>query len=143
MPAGDRLHADRADRRQGQSPVSLRRSRARRRPRATLCRRRRVLRPPPAGSRGALVSPYWDDVLAALARQPARPEFEALPLRSTAFATLYGVRLTSLGPYRLYGYLSIPTGAGPFPAVYYAPKYKSFLETIPHGTANLHGGRYM
>ncbi len=45
---------------------------------------------------------YWNDVLAALALYPARPEIEALPLRSTAFATLYGVRLTSLGPYRLF-----------------------------------------
>jgi cephalosporin-C deacetylase len=89
------------------------------------------------------VSPYWDDVLAALARQPARPELEALPLRSTAFAMLYGVRLTSLGPYRLYGYLSIPTGAGPFPAIYYAPKYQSVLEIIPQGTANLQRSRYV
>jgi len=89
------------------------------------------------------VSPYWDDVLAALARQPARPELEALPLRSTAFATLYGVRLTSLGPYRLYGYLSIPTGAGRFPAIYYAPKYQSVLEIIPQGTANLQRSRYV
>ena len=70
---------------------------------------------------------YWNDVLAALALYPARPEIEALPLRSTAFATLYGVRLTSLGPYRLFGYLSIPAGAGPFPAIYYPPKYQSVL----------------
>ena len=86
---------------------------------------------------------YWDDVLAALARYPARPEIEPLPLRSTTFATLYGVRLTSLGPYRLFGYLSIPTGAGPFPAIYYPPKYQSVLEIIPQGTANLQRSRYV
>ena len=89
------------------------------------------------------MTPYWDDVLAALARYPARPEIEPLPLRSTTFATLYGVRLTSLGPYRLFGYLSIPTGAGPFPAIYYAPKYQSVLEIIPQGTANLQRSRYV
>src|SRR5207249_10369163 len=56
---------------------------------------------------------------------------------------LYGVRLTSLGPYRLFGYLSIPTGAGPFPAIYYPPKYQSVLEIIPQGTANLQRSRYV
>ena len=50
-----------------------------------------------------------------LAGIPARPELELLPLRTTDFATLYSVCLTSLGPYRLFGYLSIPVGTGPFP----------------------------
>src|SRR5262245_19900254 len=86
---------------------------------------------------------YWQDTLDELARYPARPEMDVLPLRSTPFATLYGVRLTSLGPYRLFGYLSIPTGAGPFPAIYYAPKYQSVLEIIPQGTANLQRSRYV
>jgi cephalosporin-C deacetylase len=91
----------------------------------------------------AVVREYWRDALDALARQPARPEIERLPLRSTAFATLYGVRLTSLGPYRLFGYLSIPIGTGPFPAIYYPPKYQSVLEIIPQGTANLQRSRYI
>jgi cephalosporin-C deacetylase len=91
----------------------------------------------------AVVHEYWQETLAALARYPARSEVELLPLRSTAFATLFGVRLTSLGPYRLFGYLSIPTGAGPFPAIYYAPKYQSVLEIIPQGTANLQRSRYV
>jgi len=91
----------------------------------------------------AAVREYWQETLAALARYPARPEIEQLPLRSTAFATLFGVRLTSLGPYRLFGYLSIPTGAGPFPAIYYPPKYQSVLEIIPQGTANLQRSRYV
>ena len=86
---------------------------------------------------------YWKDTLDTLARYPACPEIEALPLRSTSFARLYGVRLTSLGPYRLFGYLSIPTGTGPFPAIYYPPKYQSVLEIIPQGTANLQRSRYI
>jgi cephalosporin-C deacetylase len=86
---------------------------------------------------------YWQQTLEALERCPARPEIDAIPLRSTDFATLYGVRLTSLGPYRLYGYLSIPAGRGPFPAIYYAPKYQSVLEIIPQGTANLQRSRYV
>jgi cephalosporin-C deacetylase len=86
---------------------------------------------------------YWPQALAELSRCPARPEIEPLPLRSTPFATLYGVRLSSLGPYRLFGYLSIPKGTGPFPAIYYAPKYQSVLEIIPQGTANLQRSRYV
>src|SRR5262249_15212216 len=86
---------------------------------------------------------YWQHALAELSRCPARPEIESLPLRSTSFATLYGVRLTSLGPYRLFGYLSIPAGPGPFPAIYYVPKYQSVLEIIPQGTANLQRSRYI
>ena len=86
---------------------------------------------------------YWQRLLDELASYPARPEMEAIALRSTDFATLYGVRLTSLGPYRLFGYLSIPTGDGPFPAIYYAPKYQSVLEIIPQGTANLQRSQYM
>ena len=86
---------------------------------------------------------YWQHALDELARYPACPELDALPLRRTAFATLYGVRLTSLGPYRLFGYLSIPAGAGPFPAIYYPPKYQSVLEIIPQGTANLQRSRYI
>jgi cephalosporin-C deacetylase len=79
---------------------------------------------------------YWQRTLDELASYAPRPELERLPLRTTDFATLYGVRLTSLGPYRIFGYLSVPAGDGPFPAIYYAPKYQSVLEIIPQGTAN-------
>src|SRR5512132_2219451 len=89
------------------------------------------------------VAQYWQDALDALAGYPACPEIDAIPLRTTAFATLYGVRLTSLGPYRVFAYLSIPAGRGPFPAIYYAPKYQSVLEIIPQGTANLQRSRYI
>jgi cephalosporin-C deacetylase len=86
---------------------------------------------------------YWQRLLDELAGYLARPELDLIPLRSTDFATLYGVRLTSIGPYRLFGYLSIPTGQGPFPAIYYAPKYQSVLEIIPQGAANLQRSQYM
>ena len=62
---------------------------------------------------------YWDDTLAELASYPAKPEVELMPIRCADFATMYSVRLTSIGPYRLFGYLSIPQGDGPFPAIYY------------------------
>jgi cephalosporin-C deacetylase len=86
---------------------------------------------------------YWQATLDGLTRYPARAGVDPIPLRSTDFATLYGVRLTSAGPYRVFGYLSIPAGPGPFPAIYYAPKYQSVLEIIPQGTANLQRSRYI
>src|SRR5262245_64098731 len=89
------------------------------------------------------VDAYWQATLDGLASCPARPELDLLPLRTTAFATLYTVRLTSVGPYRLFAYLSIPTGDGPFPAIYYAPNYQSALEIIPQGTANAQRSRYI
>ncbi len=86
---------------------------------------------------------YWDGVVAELDSTPAEPEFEAIPLRETDFATLSGIRLTSVGPYRLFGYLSVPKGEGPFPAVYWPPRYASVLEIIPQGTANAVRGRFV
>ena len=56
---------------------------------------------------------------------------------------MYGVRLTSLGPYRLFAYLGVPHGDGPFPAVYYVAKYGSVVETIPQGTSAFERSRYV
>ncbi len=64
-------------------------------------------------------------------------------MRSTEFATMYSVRITSIGPYRLFGYLSIPNSDGPHPAIYYAGKYGSVLETIPQGTSNYIRSRFI
>ena len=96
-----------------------------------------------ADARPADFERYWQETLDALAGLPVRPELDVLPLRSTEFATLHALRLTSVGPYRLFGYLSIPAGRGLFPAIYYAPKYQSVLEIIPQGTANMQRSRYV
>lgn len=86
---------------------------------------------------------YWDAVLAELDATPAEPEIEVIPLRETDFATLHGVHITSVGPYRLFGYLSVPKGDGPHPAIYWPPKYASVLEIIPQGTANAVRGAFV
>ena len=79
---------------------------------------------------------FWQGVLAELAQLPMAPEMEEVPLRSSDFATVYGVRLTSIGPYRIFGYLSIPNGQGPFPARFFLPRYGSVSDLAPQGTAN-------
>jgi cephalosporin-C deacetylase len=74
---------------------------------------------------------YWAAVDAELAQLPARPVLERIPRRCTAHFTGYEVRLTSLGPYRIFGYLSVPTGDGPFPGLLTTPRYGS-VNNPPH-----------
>jgi cephalosporin-C deacetylase len=68
---------------------------------------------------------FWKLVDDELASYPARPELEIIPMRSTHFCTVYWVKLTSIGPYRIGGYLSIPHGDAPFPAIMKTPGYGS------------------
>jgi cephalosporin-C deacetylase len=74
---------------------------------------------------------YWNAVDAELAALPARPVLERVPRRCTADFTGYEVRLTSIGPYRIFGYLSVPTGEGPFPGLLTTPRYGS-VNNPPH-----------
>ena len=78
---------------------------------------------------------YWERVRRELEHYPPSPEFDLIPIRCNEFADMFGVRLTSIGPYRLFAYLSIPKGEGPFPAVYYVARYGSVVEPIPQGTS--------
>ena len=74
---------------------------------------------------------YWESVDADLARYDAAPELELLPLRCTDFARCYAVRLSSIGPYRIFGYYSMPVGDGPFPGLLITPRYGS-VNNPPH-----------
>lgn len=77
---------------------------------------------------------YWNELLSELDSLPAAPEETELPLRSDEHCVCYGVDLTSWGPYRIFGYLSIPrSGDGPFPTYYYLPRYMSVVEAVPQG----------
>lgn len=96
-----------------------------------------------AGERPEGFDAYWAEALEELGNTAPAPEVEALPLRDAEDASMYGVRLTSIGPYRLFAYLSIPAGEGPFPVIYYVPGYASVVQTIPQGTANQVRGRYV
>jgi cephalosporin-C deacetylase len=66
-----------------------------------------------------------------LAHYPGAPTLERLVLPSDEFSTVYALRLTSIGPYRIFGYLSVPPGEGPFPALLAAPHYGS-VNHLPH-----------
>ncbi len=86
---------------------------------------------------------YWRDALDELACFPPSVETEAIPLRSNDSSSLFGLRFTSSGPYRLFAYLGIPTGEGPFPAIYKAPGYSSVVSPIPQGAASQIRSRYV
>jgi cephalosporin-C deacetylase-like acetyl esterase len=86
---------------------------------------------------------YWQATLDELATYAAAPQLEPIPLRNTGFATMYAVHLTSIGPYRIFAYLSIPHGEGPFPAICYAPRYQSVVQPAPQGTAAGQRSRYI
>lgn len=74
---------------------------------------------------------YWGAVDQELARYPAAPELALLPLHSDEFSNVYAVRLTSIGPYRIFGYYSQPRGTGSFPGLLVAPRYGS-VNHLPH-----------
>jgi cephalosporin-C deacetylase len=74
---------------------------------------------------------YWSAIDAELAEYPAAPELEYSPLRRTDYASVYHLKISSIGPYRLFGYLSVPHGDGPFPGLYLTPRYGS-VNHVPH-----------
>jgi cephalosporin-C deacetylase-like acetyl esterase len=74
---------------------------------------------------------FWSAVDDELARYPAAPELELSPLRKTDYATVYHLKISSIGPYRLFGYYSVPHGNGPFPGLYLTPRYGS-VNHVPH-----------
>src|SRR6266487_562188 len=74
---------------------------------------------------------YWNAIDQDLARHPAAATLERLALPSDEFSTVYTLRLTSSGPYRIFGYLSVPACEGPFPGLLVAPHYGS-VNHLPH-----------
>ncbi|MEV4071986.1 acetylxylan esterase [Nonomuraea fuscirosea] len=87
--------------------------------------------PPPGTVDPMTFDAYWSAVDEELAATPARPVLDPVPARTTDEATSYTVRLTSVGPYRVTGWLSIPSGDGPFPALLQTPRYGS-VNDMPH-----------
>ena len=70
---------------------------------------------------------WWDGIDAELAALPANPEFTVAPLQSNDDATVYTVRMTSIGSYPIAAWLSVPSGEGPFPALVAPAAYASVV----------------
>lgn len=74
---------------------------------------------------------YWDAIDAELVALDPAPALTHTPLRSTPFSVAYDLKLTSIGPYRIFGFLSVPHGDGPFPGLLHTPRYGS-VNNPPH-----------
>lgn len=83
-------------------------------------------------SRPVDFDPFWAAAMAELAALPPAAELTPVPLRSSELSTLYELRLTSIGPTRVFAYFSVPTGEGPFPVVYHTPNYGSVVHIAPY-----------
>lgn len=70
---------------------------------------------------------WWHSIDAELATLPSRAELTLAPLQTNAEATVYTVRMTSLGNYPIAAWLSVPTGPGPHPALVAMPTYMSVV----------------
>lgn len=70
---------------------------------------------------------FWESTLAELAALPSAAEVTHNPLRSSEVADVYDVHLTSIGPYRIFGFLTVPQGDGPFPALLHTGGYGSVV----------------
>lgn len=75
---------------------------------------------------------HWAETEKELSALPIAPELTPIPMRSTDFGTVYGLRLTSLGAYRIFAYYCVPQGAGPFPVLYQLPNYGSVVHVPPY-----------
>lgn len=73
---------------------------------------------------------YWADMLAELAVLPMAAELTELPIRSNEHGTVYALKYTSLGAYRIFAYYGVPHGKGPFPCLVHMPRYGS-VNNIP------------
>ncbi|RLT38607.1 MAG: hypothetical protein DWI57_11705 [Chloroflexi bacterium] len=87
----------------------------------------------PTSERPADFDGYWGAVEEELADLPVAAELTHLPLQSNEHSTVYAARLTSIGPYRLFAWFSIPNGGdGPFATVYQLPGYGSVVHVPPY-----------
>jgi cephalosporin-C deacetylase len=64
---------------------------------------------------------FWREAAAELLRIPIDPRLEQVEIEDLPGARRYRVSLASVGGGRVYGWLTIPPGEGPFPAVLLVP----------------------
>ena len=67
---------------------------------------------------------FWDGVKGQLAGVPMNAQ--VIPYNSTTYSTSYTVSLGNIDGRKVYGMLTVPKGAGPFPVVLKMPPFGSF-----------------
>ena len=86
---------------------------------------------------------YWNHVLVRLKKVPLNAKELLNPLHSNEFCNCYEVFFLSFDSYKLFGYLSIPYGEGPFPAIFSGSSYRSAVEPLFQGEAKEKRGRFI
>ena len=86
---------------------------------------------------------YWNQVLQKLNKVPLNAKEILNPLHSNEFCKCYEVFFLSYDYYQLFGYLSIPFGKGPFPAIFSGSSYRSAVEPLFQGEAKEKRGRFV
>src|SRR5215204_3157959 len=81
-----------------------------------------IVKPAPANFEA-----FWAEAMDELAALPAAPELTVNAIRSGESSTVYDLYLTSVGPYRIYAFYSIPKGEGPFPVIFHTGGYGSVV----------------
>ncbi|MEL6864246.1 MAG: GEVED domain-containing protein [Bacteroidota bacterium] len=82
---------------------------------------------------------FWDNAKAELAAIPADPELDLIS--TSAYSSTYSLSLGNIDGRRVYGYISIPSGTGPFPAIITLPAAGSLANiTVPEATIAELGG---
>lgn len=80
------------------------------------------------------IESFWQKVDEEVGEVDIRQaKISPLELRSTDFSDLSGVELPGTGEQRLFAYLSVPSGDGPFPAILITPGYGSVVQVPAHG----------
>ena len=74
---------------------------------------------------------FWDQKKAELAAVPMDPNLTYYA--GNSYTTTYKIDLAQIDGRRVYGYISIPSGAGPFPAILELPAYGSGANTVSPG----------
>ena len=64
---------------------------------------------------------FWNGLKAELAAVPMSPNIQQI--EETAYSTTYRISLRQIDNRRVYGYLSVPKGAGPFPGILELPAF--------------------
>ena len=86
---------------------------------------------------------YWNYLLLRLKKIPLKAKEVLNPLHSNEVCKCYEVFFLSFDSYKLFGYLSIPFGEGPFPAIFSGSSYRSAVEPLFQGETKEKRGRFV
>ena len=86
---------------------------------------------------------YWKYILHRVEKRPLKTKETLNIFRSNELCKCYEIQFFSFDNYQLFGYLSIPFGSGPFPAIFSGSSYRSSVEPLFQGEAAEKRGKFI